>query len=184
MSSPTENKKSFKGFLPLIILAVLVGLLAYGLTLDPRRVPSPLIGKPVPTFELPLLDQEGTFSSNDFKGDVTLFNAWASWCVACRHEHELITQLSQSGLKVVGLNYKDETSNARRWLQRLGNPYAVNAVDYDGRVGIEWGVYGTPESFLVDHHGIIRHKVIGPVTPDIVKEELLPLIQQIRSEMS
>ena len=184
MNAATDKKKSFKSFLPLIILTVLVGLLAFGLTLDPRKVPSPLIGKPVPTFELPLLNQGGTFSSKDFQGEITLFNAWASWCVACRHEHSLNTELSRSGLRVVGLNYKDETENAQRWLNALGDPYVVNAVDYDGRVGIEWGVYGTPESFLVDHKGIIRHKVIGPVTPAIVSDELIPMIKKIRSEMS
>ena len=143
-----NTKGSFKRFLPLILFVVLVGLLAYGLTLDPRRVPSPFIGKPVPTFELPLLDQSGTISSAEMKGEVILLNAWASWCVACRAEHAVITQLRKSGLKVIGLNYKDETENARNWLKRYGNPYVVNAVDYDGRVGIELGVYGTPESFL------------------------------------
>lgn len=179
----TQNRKySVKRFLPLAIFVLLVGLLAYGLTLDPRRVPSPLIGKPVPAFELPLLNKSGTLSSDDLKGEISLVNAWASWCVACRAEHEVITQLSRSGLKIYGLNYKDETDDAKAWLTRLGNPYYVNAVDYDGRVGIEWGVYGTPESFLIDHNGIIRHKVIGPITPAIVTDELIPLIRQIQRE--
>ena len=185
MSTTDVNKKWFKRFLPLAIFVVLVGLLAYGLTLDPRRVPSPLIGKSVPAFELPLLNKSGTLSSSDLRGEISLVNAWASWCVACRSEHEIVTQLSRSGLmKVYGLNYKDEADNAKQWLRRLGNPYFVNAVDYDGRVGIEWGVYGTPESFLIDHNGIIRHKVIGPITPSIVDNELIPLIRQIQSEMS
>ena len=184
MTTSQASKTSVKRFLPLVLFVILVGLLAYGLTLDPRRVPSPLIGKPVPTFELPLLNKSGTLSSSDLRGEISLVNAWASWCVACRAEHEIVTQLSRSGLKVYGLNYKDETDNAKGWLNRYGNPYFVNAVDYDGRVGIEWGVYGTPESFLIDHNGIIRHKVIGPITPSIVNDELVPLIQQIRSEMS
>lgn len=179
-----DKKSSTKRFLPLGIFVLLVGLFAYGLTLDPRRVPSPLIGKPVPVFELPLLNKNGTLSSTDFKGTISLFNAWASWCVACRAEHEVITQLSRGGLKVYGLNYKDKKEDAMDWLSRLGDPYVVNAVDIDGRVGIEWGVYGTPESFLIDHQGIIRHKVIGPVTPEIVRDELIPLIKQIRSEMT
>jgi len=185
MTASRDSKKSLRRFLPLAIFVVLVGLLAYGLTLDPRRVPSPLIGKPVPVFELPLLDKPGTLSSSDLRGEISLVNAWASWCVACRSEHEIVTELSRSGLiKVYGLNYKDEAGNAKQWLKRLGNPYFVNAVDRDGRVGIEWGVYGTPESFLIDHNGIIRHKVIGPITPSIVSEELVPLIKQIKSEMS
>jgi len=180
----SSNKPALKRFLPLAIFILLVVLLAYGLTLDPRRVPSPLIGKPVPSFELPLLKQTGTLSSKDFIGDISLLNAWASWCVACRAEHELVSQLSRSGLKVYGLNYKDKAVDALAWLKKLGDPYVANAFDIEGRVGIEWGVYGTPESFLIDHQGIIRHKVIGPITPNIVQEELLPLIKQIRSEMS
>jgi len=179
----SDSKSPFRRFLPLILFVVLAGLLAYGLTLDPRRVPSPLIGKPVPAFELPLLDRSGTLSTNDLRGEISLLNAWASWCVACRAEHEVITRLRQSGLKVIGLNYKDETEDARDWLKRLGNPYVVNAVDRDGRVGIEFGVYGTPESFLIDHLGIIRHKVIGPVTSSIVEGELIPMIRQIQTEM-
>ena len=184
MTTSQDNKKSSKRFLPLIIFVVLAALLAYGLTLDPRRVPSPLIGKPVPEFELPLLNKAGTLSSSDLRGEISLINAWASWCVACRSEHQIVTELSRSGLKVYGLNYKDEAADAKQWLNRLGNPYFVNAVDRDGRVGIDWGIYGTPESFLIDHNGIIRHKVIGPITPSIVNDELIPLIKKIQSEMS
>lgn len=183
MTAAQKNNNTARRFLPLAIFVLLVALLAFGLTLDPRRVPSPLIGKPVPAFDLPLLNQPGRLSSNDLKGGISLLNAWASWCVACRSEHEIITQLSQSGLRIYGLNYKDETKDAKQWLKRLGNPYYVNAVDYDGRVGIEWGVYGTPESFLIDHNGIIRHKIIGPITPEIVTNELIPLVRQIQSEM-
>ena len=184
MIASHNSKHPIRRFLPLVIFAVLAGLLAYGLTLDPRRVPSVLIGKPVPAFELPLLNKSGTLSSNDLRGEISLINAWASWCVACRSEHQLVTELSRSGLKVYGLNYKDESDDAKRWLNRLGDPYFVNAVDRDGHVGIEFGVYGTPESFLIDHNGIIRHKVIGPITPSVVNDELIPLIQKIQSEMS
>jgi cytochrome c biogenesis protein CcmG/thiol:disulfide interchange protein DsbE len=150
-------------FMPLIVFAGLVIFLAIGLTLNPRIVPSPLIGKPAPEFELPLLSSEGTFSNKDLIGHVTLVNVWASWCFACRQEHEAVKYLGRNGVRIVGLNYKDEPDNAKAWLAKLGNPYEVVAADYDGRVGIDWGVYGAPETFLIDPNGIIRHKVIGPI---------------------
>ncbi len=151
-------------FMPLIIFAALVVFLAIGLTLDPRRVPSPLIGKPAPEFELPLLLNEGTFSSKDLIGHVTLVNIWASWCFACRQEHEVVKYLSRNGVRIIGINYKDEAADAKNWLSQLGNPYHQIAVDYDGRVAIDWGVYGAPETFLIGKDGIIRHKVIGPLS--------------------
>ncbi len=161
-----QNKQPtvLRRFMPLIIFAALVVLLAIGLTLDPRRVPSPLIGKPAPEFELPLLINEGTFSSKDLLGQVTLVNVWASWCFACRQEHEVVKYMSSRGVRIIGLNYKDEPADAKKWLARLGNPYQKIAVDYDGRVAIDWGVYGAPETFLIDRDGIIRHKVIGPLS--------------------
>lgn len=160
----TEQPSLLKRFLPLIIFATLVVLLAVGLTLNPRQIPSPLIGKAAPEFELPLLLEHGDFSSNDLIGHVTLVNVWASWCVSCRHEHETLKHLARNGARVVGLNYKDEPDDAKKWLARLGNPYQVVAADYNGSVGIDWGVYATPETFLVDREGVIRHKVIGPLT--------------------
>ncbi|MBN4063838.1 DsbE family thiol:disulfide interchange protein [Cardiobacterium sp. AH-315-I02] len=159
-----EQPSLLKRFLPLIIFAALSALLAVGLTLDPRTVPSPLIGKPAPEFELPLLLQQGSFSDKDLIGHVTLVNVWASWCISCRQEHDTLKYLARNGARVVGLNYKDEPEDAKKWLARLGNPYQVVAADYEGRAGIDWGVYATPETFLIDKNGIIRHKVIGPLT--------------------
>jgi len=164
-----ENTKPslLKRLMPLIIFVALVVVLAIGLTLNPRLVPSPLIDKPAPSFELPLLLQQGSFSDKDFIGHVTLLNVWASWCFACRQEHEVVKQLSRDGVRIIGINYKDEVKNAKAWLARLGNPYQAVAVDGDGRIAIDWGVYGAPETFLIDKKGIIRHKVIGPLSdPD------------------
>ena len=160
----TNQPSVLRRFMPLIMFAVLVGFLAIGLTLNPREVPSPLIGKPAPEFNLPLLIRDGSFSNKDLIGHVTLVNVWASWCFACRQEHEAVKFLSSKGIRVVGLNYKDESDDAKKWLSRLGNPYQSIFVDYDGRVAIDWGVYGAPETFLVDQQGIIRHKVIGPLS--------------------
>lgn len=161
-----ENKSStsWRRFMPLIAFAVLVVLLAIGLTLNPRLVPSPLIGKPAPEFELPLLLKDGSFSNKDLIGHVTLVNVWASWCFACRQEHETVKRLSRNGVRIIGLNYKDEPDDAKQWLAKLGNPYQRIAVDYDGRISIDWGVYGAPETFLIDQQGIIRHKVIGALS--------------------
>lgn len=161
-----ENKQPtlLRRFLPLIVFAVLVGFLAIGLTLNPRLVPSPLIDKPAPEFKLPLLLQKGTFSNKDLLGHVTLVNVWASWCFACRQEHETVKYLSRNGVRIIGLNYKDKANDAKQWLAKLGNPYQAIAADEDGRVAIDWGVYGAPETFLIDKQGIIRHKVIGPLT--------------------
>jgi len=166
-------------FMPLIIFAVLVIFLAIGLTLNPREVPSPLIGKPVPEFELPLLMRDGTFSNKDLLGQVTLVNVWASWCFACRQEHEVVKYLSRNGVRVVGLNYKDEAADAKNWLVKLGNPYQAIAADRDGRIAIDWGVYGAPETFLVDKAGIIRHKVIGPLSDENKYQALMDVYQQL-----
>ena len=173
---------SFVRFLaPLLAFLALAGLLYKGLSLDPREVPSPLIDKPAPTFSLPRLQQPEVMISNaDFAGKVSLFNVWATWCVACRHEHPVLMELAQRGIPIYGLNYKDVRSDAQRWLQRFGNPYLANAFDEEGRVGIDWGVYGTPETFVVDQQGVIRHKHIGPLTPKNVEEEILPLIKKLQ----
>jgi cytochrome c biogenesis protein CcmG/thiol:disulfide interchange protein DsbE len=161
-----ENKKSstLRRFMPLIVFTVLVVLLAIGLTLNPRLVPSPLIDKPAPEFTLPLLLKEGSISKQDLLGHVTLINVWASWCYACRMEHEVVKHLGREGTRIIGLNYKDEPGDAKAWLAKLGNPYQYVAADYDGRVAIDWGVYGAPETFLVDSEGVIRYKVIGPLS--------------------
>lgn len=177
--STQKNTSMLKRFMPLIIFALLVIVMAVGLTLNPRLVPSPLIGKQVPEFELPLLNQAGTLSHEDLKGHVTLLNVWASWCYACRQEHETVTQLSRSGIRVIGFNYKDETENAVAWLNQFGNPYKAVVEDADGRVGIDWGVYGAPETFLIDQQGIIRHKVIGPLSDPKNLEALMSVYRQL-----
>ena len=167
-------------FMPLIVFVALVALLAIGLTLNPRLVPSPLIGKPAPTFNLPLLLQDGSFSNEDLIGHVTLVNVWASWCFACRQEHEVVKHLSRNGVRIIGLNYKDEPDNAKNWLDKLGNPYKNIAVDYDGRIAIDWGVYGAPETFLIDQQGIIRHKVIGPLSDKEKYDALMAVMNTLK----
>ena len=168
---------------PLAVFVLLVGLLGYGLSLDPKKVPSPLIGKPAPAFSLTLLEAPSRQLSNaDLLGQVWVLNVWASWCVSCRAEHEVITALAQKNLvAVVGLNYKDESDDARRWLQQFGNPYATSLVDYDGRVGIDWGVYGVPETFVIGADGKIKYKHIGPVTHESLEEKVMPVIRELLS---
>jgi cytochrome c biogenesis protein CcmG/thiol:disulfide interchange protein DsbE len=168
-----------KRFMPLIIFVALVALLGIGLTLNPRLVPSPLIGKPAPEFNLPLLFSEGSFTNKDLIGHVTLVNVWASWCLACRQEHETVKHLSRNGVRVIGLNYKDEPDAAKGWLAKLGNPYQAIAVDYDGRIAIDWGVYGAPETFLIDKNGIIRHKVIGPLSEKEKYDTLMSVMNSL-----
>ena len=167
--------------LPLGIFAALVVLLAAGLTLNPREVPSPLIGKPAPPFELPLLQQSGkSFSPREMQGKVWVLNVWASWCAACREEHPVLTDFAKSGAApLYGLNYKDKREEAIAWLGRYGDPYAASIVDVDGRVGIDYGVYGVPETYVIDKRGVIRYKRIGPVTPAILREKIVPLIAEL-----
>lgn len=184
MTQKINNQSLLKRLTPLIIFIMLVAILAIGLTLNPRLVPSPLVGKPVPEFELPLLNTSGKLTHEDLKGGITLLNVFASWCFACRQEHEAITQLSRNGLRVIGFNYKDEAKDATAWLRQFGNPYQLVAQDLDGRVGIDWGVYGAPETFVIDHKGIIRDKRIGPVDEEYINEKLIPLVEQIRSEQA
>lgn len=173
-----------RALIPLIAFLVLVIFLAIGLTRDPKKIPSPLIGKPAPEFVLPaVLQPTQKVSHTDFLGKVAIFNVWASWCVACREEHPLMVAFAKSHhTPVYGLNYKDQRSDAIRWLQAFGNPYVNSAYDVTGTVGIDWGVYGVPETFLIDKKGIIRYKQIGPVTEDIINNEILPLIQTLEQE--
>lgn len=168
--------------LPLIALALLIAVLAVGLRRDPREVPSPLIGKPVPRFELPAVRGRALgLSSANLKGDVSLVNVFASWCVACRDEHPVLMQLRRAGLVPIhGLNYKDRPEDAQKWLDDLGDPYTRTGADIDGRVGIEWGVYGVPETFVIDRDGRIAYKHIGPLTPQVVENTLRPLIAKLR----
>jgi cytochrome c biogenesis protein CcmG/thiol:disulfide interchange protein DsbE len=168
--------------LPLIVFLVIAGFLAIGLRLDPREVPSPFIGKPAPPFTLPQLHKpEATISPAEMKGQVWLLNVWASWCTSCRAEHEVVTRLAATGeVPIVGLNYKDERDAALGWLRRLGDPYKASAVDAQGDVGIDWGVYGVPETFVIDKQGIVQHKHIGPVTDKSVSETILPLVRKLK----
>jgi cytochrome c biogenesis protein CcmG, thiol:disulfide interchange protein DsbE len=168
---------------PLAIFIVLAAFLYRGLSIDPKRVPSPLIGKPMPAFSLPRLqDPAATLGNTDLTGKVSILNIWATWCVSCRAEHEVLLLLAKTGkVDIYGLNYKDERPKAQQWLTQLGNPYVANAFDADGRVGIDWGVYGAPETFIMDKQGIIRHKHIGPITVDDLNNEILPLIAQLQA---
>jgi cytochrome c biogenesis protein CcmG/thiol:disulfide interchange protein DsbE len=160
---------------------ILVVLLGVGLTLNPRTVPSPLVGKPAPGFELPRLDRPGTkFSPAEMKGKVWLLNVWASWCVSCREEHPILVEFSKTKqAPLIGLNYKDPQDDAVRWLKRYGDPYVLSAVDMDGRIGIDYGVYGVPETYVIDREGVIRYKQIGPVTEDVLQKKILPLIKEL-----
>ena len=167
--------------IPIAIFAALLVLLGVGLKLDPREVPSPLIGKPAPHFELPELHQAGkTFSERDMLGKVWVLNVWASWCVSCREEHPVLLDLAASGaVPIYGLNYKDKREDGLAWLKGMGDPYRLSIYDFDGRVGIDYGVYGVPETYVIDKTGVIRYKQIGPLTPQIVKEKVLPLVREL-----
>jgi len=167
---------------PLAIFLLLVGFLAVGLRLDPREVPSPLVGKPAPAFELPILQQpDKRFAPADMRGKVWLLNVWASWCESCRDEHPLLVALSkQNLLPILGLNYKDRGEDAQRWLKQFGDPYQFSAVDADGRIGIDYGVYGVPETYLIDAEGVIRFKQIGAITPAVLEQKLLPLARTLK----
>ncbi len=168
--------------IPLGIFIVLVGFLAVGLRLDPREVPSPLINKPAPAFTLPeLVDPQRTFSEKDLRGKVWLLNVWASWCVSCREEHPVLVEFSKRNIvPVYGLNYKDERKDALAWLARFGDPYTMSIMDRDGRIGIDYGVYGVPETYVIDKQGVIRYKQIGPVTPEILDAKIVPLVKKLQ----
>jgi cytochrome c biogenesis protein CcmG/thiol:disulfide interchange protein DsbE len=169
---------------PLAIFAVIAVFLGVGLTLNPREIPSPLVGKPVPEFRLePVKGRTLGLAAGDLRGEVTIVNVFASWCVACRDEHPLWMQLQSAGsVPLHGLNYKDRPDDAARWLDELGDPYTRTGADLNGRVGIDWGVYGVPETFIVDKHGVIRHKVIGAVTRKTLDEKVLPLVRRLQAE--
>lgn len=170
--------------IPLGLFLVLVAFLAIGLTRDPREVPSPLINKAAPTFRLPQLKEPGQiFSAEDMRGKVWVLNVWASWCVSCRDEHPLLIEYAKTGaVPIYGLNWKDKREDALDWLGELGDPYVMSAVDLDGRVAIDYGVYGAPETYLIDQGGVIRFKQIGPVTPEVWKNKFLPMVQQLNRE--
>ena len=169
-------------FVPLAVFLVGVVLLAIGLTLNPREVPSPLIGKPVPAFNLPPVKGRTLgFSSADLKSEVSLVNVFASWCVACRAEHPLLMELKRTGVVPIhGLNSKDRPEDAEKWLDELGDPYTRTGADINGRVAIDWGVYGVPETFVIDRQGLIAYKQIGPVNREVLEKPILPLIGKLR----
>lgn len=172
-----------KLFIPLAVFVVIGGFLFVGLRMNPREIPSPLIGKPVPTFSLaPVRGRPLGLASADLKGELSLVNVFASWCVACREEHPLLMQISRERIVPVhGLNYKDRPEDAARWLDQMGDPYTRAGADLDGRVGIDWGVYGVPETFVIDREGRIAYKHIGPITPAVWQQTLLPLIHRLQA---
>lgn len=167
--------------IPLVLFLALVAFLAIGLGRDPREVPSPLINKSAPAFRLvELKDPSRSFSSEEMRGKVWLLNVWASWCVACRDEHPMLLELARrNAIPIYGLNYKDKPTDAISWLNELGDPYVLSVSDLDGRVGIDYGVYGAPETFLIDRNGIIRFKHIGPITPDVWNKRMVPLVAEL-----
>jgi cytochrome c biogenesis protein CcmG/thiol:disulfide interchange protein DsbE len=162
----------------------LVLLLGVGLTLKPREVPSPLIGKPAPAFELPLLHApDKSFAQKDMLGKVWVLNVWASWCPPCLVEHPVITALAQAKLApVVGLNYKDARDDALPWLKRNGDPFEFSVFDATGRIGIDYGVYGVPETYVIDRKGVIRYKHIGPLTPEVSLKKVQPMLKELARE--
>jgi cytochrome c biogenesis protein CcmG/thiol:disulfide interchange protein DsbE len=167
---------------PLVGFLVLAGFLLRGLWLNPREVPSPLIGKPAPVFEKAKLAQPtGMFASKDMAGQVWILNVWASWCTPCRAEHPLMNELAAKKIvPIIGMNYKDNPDAARKWLADLGDPYNTVFIDHDGKLGIDFGVYGVPETFVIDKQGIIRYKHIGPVTSEAMKDKIVPLVQELQ----
>jgi len=171
-----------KFLFPLVLFVVLVGFLVVGLQRDPREVPSPLVNKPAPAFNVAQLEQaDAQFSPENLKGKVWVLNVWASWCVACRQEHPVLMEFARAQLvPLIGLDYKDQRKDALGVLKRHGNPYDLTAFDADGRVGIDYGVYGVPESYVIDKAGVIRYKHIGPITSDALEKTIIPLINELK----
>lgn len=178
--------KKMRFVIPFFIFIVMVVFLWRSLSLKPNLIPSPLIDKPAPSFSLPLLtDPKLKTTEKDFIGHITLVNVWATWCYACQEEHEFLLKLSNHrDLMIYGLNYKDDARKASHWLSMYGNPYHIVAFDETGRIAIDWGVYGTPESFILDKKGIVRYKHIGPLSMDVWERELQPIIKKLESDPS
>ena len=169
--------------LPLGLFLVLAFFLALGLKLDPREVPSPLVGKPAPGFQAPALGRpEITVKRDDLLGKVWLLNVWASWCGACRDEHPVLVEFARRKVvPIYGLNYKDKREDGLGWLTQFGNPYTESVFDPEGRIGIDYGVYGVPETFVIDREGVIRYKHIGPITPEVLRDKLEPLLRKLNA---
>lgn len=169
--------------IPLLIFLVMAVLLYRGLFLDPSSLPSALIGKPFPDFQLPSLDDpERSITRADLLGEPALVNVWATWCPSCRYEHPVLNKLAESGVRIYGVNYKDRRDAAQKWLQELHNPYLLNIEDARGSLGIDLGVYGAPETFFIDAEGIVRHKFVGTIDERVWRETLAPIYQQLRDE--
>jgi cytochrome c biogenesis protein CcmG/thiol:disulfide interchange protein DsbE len=199
LAQSTARRISAWVYVPLVLFLGMVAFLAVGLQRNPQEIPSPLLGRPAPAFELPVVGGGGTFGHAQLKGQLTLVNVWATWCAGCREEHPLLMALSrQPGLQMVGLNYKEvqaselagqnamgasarqkATERSQAWLQKHGQAFGVNLLDLDGRVGMDWGVYGLPETYLVDRQGVVRFKHAGALTPDVVQHKLLPLLRSL-----
>lgn len=174
-----------RALLPILVLLGLALFFWRGLSLDPTEIPSPLIDREAPGFELPALgDPSVTVRLSDFRGQAVLLNVWGSWCVGCHQEHAMLMRIAEDArIPIVGLNWKDPTDDALRFLRELGDPYLVSAQDQEGRVAIDWGVYGAPETFLVDADGRIRYKHIGPITEAVWRDELIPRIEQLEGDV-
>lgn len=176
------SRRRLAGYIPLAIFAVMAVFLGIGLTMDPREIPSPLIGKAVPEFTLPPVKGRTLgLATADLRGEVSIVNVFASWCLACRDEHPLLMELSRQRLVPIhGLNYKDKPDDAQKWLDDLGDPYTRTGADIAGRAGIDWGVYGVPETFIIGRDGHIAYKHIGPVTPQVLRDTILPMIARLQ----
>ena len=176
------NRLRLAGYIPLLVFLVMAVFFAIGLTMNPRDIPSPLIGKPVPEFSLPPVKGRTLgLASADLRGQVSLVNVFASWCVACREEHPVLMGLRDKGIVPIhGLNYKDKPDDAQAWLDQLGDPYARTGADISGRVAIDWGVYGVPETFVIDRDGRIVHKHIGAITPEALRDTIMPIINKLQ----
>ena len=169
-----------KLFLPLLVFVVLAGFLWRGLALDPNAMPSALLDKPMPTFNLPTLENDTeTVTEDVFTGSVTLLNVWATWCISCRVEHPYLVKLAEQGVRIIGLNYKDDSAEARKWLATLHNPYRFSIIDADVRIGLDLGVFGAPETYVVDAQGVIRYKHVGVVDERVWREKLQPIVQEL-----
>ena len=169
--------------IPLLIFVGTLVVLVAGLDKDPRLVPSPLINRPAPAFFLPdLLDPDTMIGAESIRNQVALINVWASWCGGCRREHKLLVNLARTGeVPILGLDYKDDRGDALQWLEALGNPYITVAYDKDGRTGIDYGVYGVPETYVVDQNGVIRYKHTGPLTDAVLEQYIIPLIKTLKA---